>query len=207
MKFVKHKDIVILILWCIMIVSCKSPIGKIGAHNHDAVPLISGYTCCNLRHEGGDDWINELNYVSEPMILFGTPVSVIGYEKNLAHINLNGKLMRLGQDYTREELTLEQYVKRVIVPEDPGKKLVTYPRKIQDAIILGKVMNGMTKEQVIMSVGYPLTQENPDMNAPMWRMWIDSFKEYQLMWDKNGKVKAIIADPVTKSLIVYKPNY
>lgn len=65
----------------------------------------------------------------------------------------------------------------------------------------------MTREQVIMSVGYPLTQENPDMNAPVWRMWIDSFMEYQLMWDENGEVKTIKADSVTKSLIVYRPSY
>lgn len=206
MKFGKHGYIVVLILWCVLVTSCKSPSGKID-NNHKAIPLVSGYTCCNLRHEGGDDWISELNYISEPMIPFGQPVSVISYEKNLAHINLHGKPMRLGQDYTRKDLTLEQYVKRIIVPENPAEKLVTYPRKIQDAIILGKVMNGMTKEQVIMSVGYPFTQENPDMNAPMWRMWIGSFEEYQLMWDKNEKVKAIIADPVTKSLIVYEPNY
>lgn len=91
-----------------MIAGCKSPIGKIGAQNPVATSLISGYTCCNLRHEGGDDWINELNYVTEPMIPFGMPVSVIGYDKKLVHINLNGKLMRLSQDYTREDLTLER---------------------------------------------------------------------------------------------------
>jgi len=66
-------------------------------------------------------------------------------------------------------------------------------------------MKGMTKEQVVMSVGYPLTQENPDMNAPTWRMWTNSLSEYQLMWSKSGKVKTITADPVTKNLIAYKP--
>ncbi len=205
MKLSKYGYIAVLVLSSLLVAGCESPAGKMGAGGND-VPLVSGYTCCNLRHEGGGDWISELNYVDWQMIPLGTPVSVTGYGRNRAHIDLAGKPMRLGQDYTREDLTLEQYVKRVVVDEDPGIKLAAYPSKIQDAIILGKVMNGMTKEQVIMSVGYPLTQENPDMNAPLWRMWIDSFREYQLMWDDNGKVKDVIADPVTKSLIVYKPN-
>jgi len=63
-------------------------------------------------------------------------------------------------------------------------------------------MKGMTREQVIMSVGYPLTQENPVLDAPMWRMWMSSFGEYQLMWGSDGKVKDIIGDPLTKNMIV-----
>ena len=55
-----------------------------------------------------------------------------------------------------------------------------------------------------MSVGYPLTEENPTMDAPLWRMWIDSFSEYQLLWNENGQIKDIVTDPVTKSLIVYQ---
>ena len=129
----------------------------------------------------------------------------IALSRYRAYLDMSGKQMRLGQDYTRDAMTLEEYAKRIIVAEDPRIKLATYPRRIQDAILLGKVMKGMTKEQVIMSVGYPLTQENPDMNAPMWRMWTDSLSEYRLMWRKSGKVKTITEDPVTRNLIVYKP--
>jgi len=36
----------------------------------------------------------------------------------------------------------------------------------------------------------------------MWRMWMSSFGEYQLMWGSDGKVKDIIGDPLTKNMIV-----
>jgi len=173
-------------------------------NNNENIPLISGYTCCNLRYEDGGDWISELTYIQWKMIPLGTPASVTEYGRLRAHVNLGGKPMRLGQDYTRKSLSLEQYVKRIIVPEDPNIKLATFPMEIQNAIKLGKVMNGMTKEQVIMSVGYPLTDENPTMDAPFWRMWIDSFSEYQLLWNENGQVKDIVANPITKKLIVYQ---
>lgn len=202
MKIRNHGFIVILMLGSMLITGCSS-IGMQG-NNNENIPLISGYTCCNLRHEDGGDWISELTYIQWKMIPLGTPASVTEYGRLRAHVNLGGKPMRLGQDYTRKSLSLEQYVKRIIVPEDPNIKLATFPMETQNAIKLGKVMNGMTKEQVIMSVGYPLTDENPTMDAPLWRMWIDSFSEYQLLWNENGQVKDIVANPITKKLIVYQ---
>lgn len=180
--------------------------GASGTAAKSAAPLLSGYTCCNMRYEAGGDWINELNYVGWPMIPLGTEAAVTKYGRNRASVTLGGKPMRIGQDYTREQLSLEQYMARWIVAEDPKVKLATYPASVQAAIKAAKVMNGMTREQVIMSVGYPLTQENPVLDAPMWRMWVSSFGEYQLMWDNDGKVKDIIADPVTKNMIVHAPG-
>lgn len=193
--------IIILVLSSMLIAGCGST-GISGSSNEN-IPPVSGYTCCNLRSEDGD-WISELNYTKWTMIPLGTQASVTEYGRYRAHVNLSGKPMRLGQDYTRKSLSLEQYVKRIIVPEDPNIKLATFPKEIQNAIKQGKVMKGMTKEQVIMSVGYPLTDENPTMDAPLWRMWIDSFSEYQVLWNENGQVKDIVADPVTKNLIVYQ---
>lgn len=181
--------------------SAAKPAAKPAAKAEPA--LLSGYTCCNMRYESGNDWINELNYVGWPMIPLGTEASLSKYGRYRASATIGGKPMRIGQDYTREQLSLEQYMARWIVKDDPKVKLATFPANIQAAIKAGKVLNGMTREQVIMSVGYPLTQENPDLEAPMWRMWVSSFGEYQLMWE-NGKVKDIIADPVTKNMIVHQ---
>ena len=41
-------------------------------------------------------------------------------------------------------------------------------------------MVGMTREQVIVAVGYPLTSENVSLDAPVWRLWRSSDGEYQL---------------------------
>ncbi len=207
MKFIKHSLVAVLAVGGALMAGCQSggtfSGDKAGAKA--AAPLLQGYTCCNLRYEAGGDWISELNYSGWPMIALGTPASVTKYGRSRASVDLGGKPMRIGQDYSREALSLDQYMARLIVAEDPKIKLATYPKEFQEAIKVGKVMNGMSKEQIIMSVGYPLTQENPTMDAPMWRMWASSFSEYQLMWDSNGKVKDIIADPVTKNMIVHQP--
>lgn len=163
--------------------------------------LPQGYTCCNFHYEG--DWINDANYATLPMIPAGTPAKVTGYGRYRAFVELDGKKYRLGQDYGREQETLQQWTAKMIVAEDPKKKIAGYPASVQEAIKLGRVAVGMTREQVIISVGYPLANENPSLDAPVWRMWISSFGEYQLVWE-NNRVKEIITDSLTRNLIVHQ---
>lgn len=166
--------------------------------------LPQGYTCCNFHHEG--DWISDSNYTTLPMIPAGTPARVTGYGRHRAYVEMDGKKMRLGHDYGREQETLQQWTAKMIVPDDPKQKIAGYPAAIQTAIRQGKVAPGMTREQVIISVGYPLTSENASLDAPVWRMWVSSFGEYQIVWDGAGRVKEIAADPLTRNIVVYQPQ-
>lgn len=164
--------------------------------------LPQGYTCCNFHHE--DDWISDSNYATLPMIPLGTPAKVVSYGRYRVHTEMGGKKMRLGLDYGRKQQTLQEWAAKMIVPEDPKVKLATFPPQVQDAIKQGRVAVGMTKEQVIMSVGYPLANENPSLDASLWRMWVSSFGEYQLVWDRDGKVKEIVSDTLSKNIIEYR---
>ena len=164
--------------------------------------LPQGFTCCNFHYEG--DWINDANYTSLPMIPLGTPAKVTGYGRYRAYVEIGGKKMRLGLDYGREQQTLQAWTAKMVVPDDPKVKLASYPPQIQSVIQQGKVAVGMSKEQVIMSVGYPLANENLSMDAPIWRMWVSSFGEYQLLWDPNGRVKEIVTDSLTRNIIVHR---
>ena len=166
MQASKRSVQVAAMLAAVVLAGCQTG-GSDTSESKSAPPLLSGYTCCNIRHEAGSDWINELNYVGWPMIPLGTQASITSYGRQRAAVTIGGKPMRIGQDYTREQLSLEQYMARWIVPRDPNIKLATFPANIQASIKAGKVMKGMTREQVIMSVGYPLTQENPVLDAPM----------------------------------------
>lgn len=64
----------------------------------------------------------------------------------------------------------------------------------------------MTKEQVIMAVGYPVSSENPWLGAPVWKMQASMFGKYQLLWDASGKVAKIVADRNTRERIVFQPS-
>ena len=175
---------------------------KTAAPSESALP--EGFTCCNFHYEG--DWISDSNYTTLPMIPVGTPAKVTKYySRYRTSVNIGGKPMRLGLDYGREKETLQQWTAKMIVADDPNIKIATFPDAIKNAIKQGKLATGMTKEQVIMSVGYPLTSENSSLDAPVWRMWVSSEDEYQVLWGSDGLVKEITGSPVALAVVVYKP--
>jgi hypothetical protein len=201
-----------------MLPDCLKPWGKrafaglfavlAGCHGAGVQPgkaaLREGFTCCNLHHE--DDWINDGNYAELPMIPAGAPVKLFGYGGDRADVLIDGKPFRLGHDYGRAQESLQQWVAKIVVASDPKLKIADYPAGAQEAIRLGMVMPGMTKEQVVMSLGYPLTSENASLNAPVWRYWISSFEEYQILWGKDGLVREVVAAPTVKTRVVFQPG-
>ena len=103
-------------------------------------------------------------------------------------LDASGQKLWLGNDYSRE-IDLTRLCERFVVKTDPKAKLASFPAKTQEAIKTMKVSKGMTKEQVLMSVGYPITSENPTLDAPVWRYWLSSFEPFTVVWDAQGRVQ------------------
>jgi hypothetical protein len=174
------------------------------AADRSVSPLpFQGFACCTLHYE--KDWISDGNYAILPSIPAGTPITVLKYGRHKAYAQINGQPMRLGHDYGREQETLDQWVHKVVADVDPTAKISTYPPGIQAAIRQGRVMVGMTREQAVIAVGYPLTSETPTLDSPIWRHWVSSFEEYQLLWGPDGLIREISAVDTVKNAIVYQP--
>lgn len=166
-----------------------------------AESLPQGYLCCNMRTDGS--WISDINYAEngKRIVPVGTPAKVTGHGRFRVHVELDGSKQAIGNDYSRD-LNLDQFAERYVVKDDPKAKINSYPAKIRDAIKSARLVPGMTREQVLMSVGYPVTSENPSLDAKVWRFWLSSFSEFQVVFDNNGRVKEITTDPQTRNLIV-----
>ncbi len=166
-----------------------------------AQPTPEGFLCCNMRSDGS--WISDINYAEggKRIIPAGTPVKVTGYGRYRVRIEVDGSRQAIGNDYSRD-LDMGQFMARYVVQDDPKKKLATYPERIRKAIESARVMPGMTREQVFMAVGYPVSSENPSLDAPILRFWLSSFAEFQLSFDDTGRVKEITTDPTTRNLVV-----
>jgi len=162
-----------------------------------------GFACCNLHFD--KDWINDGNYAKFPMIPAGTPIEVQSYGKDRAFVSINGKPMKLGHDYGRDQETLDQWVNKIVVDQDPGPRISRYPRPVQDAIQTGKLMVGMTREQAIVAIGYPLTSENGPLESSTWKMWRSTHGEYDLNFGPDGRLTSITGDDEAVGQMVYKP--
>ncbi len=159
-----------------------------------------GFLCCNYRYDS--DWMSDSNYAGYPMMPVGTPTKITDYGRYRVFTEMGGKKMRIGNDYSREMSNLE-FAKRMVVRDDPKLKIAKFPPRIQQAIAAARLVNGMTKDQVIMSIGYPILSENPALDAPVWRYWLSSFEEFQVNWEKN--VVGSVTGPATVLSRVYTP--
>jgi len=161
----------------------------------------AGFLCCNMRSDGS--WISDINYDEngKKIIPVGTPIKVTGYGHYRVKVDINGKSQAIGNDYSRD-LSQEDFAKRYVVADDPAVKIAGFPKKIQDAIAQGRLALGMTREQVLMSVGYPVSSENHHLEDKTWRFWINSFQEFRVRFDDSGRVTDVEGDADAKSKIL-----
>ena len=175
--------------------------GALSVHAQ-AQPTFDGYLCCNMRTDGS--WISDSNYAEsgKRVIPAGTPTRVTGYGRYRVHVELSpGGKQAIGNDYSRD-LDLGTFARRYVVSEDPAQKIAGYSPKIRDAIRSARITRGMTRDQVFMAVGFPISSENPNLDAQVLRFWLSSFGEFQVQFDNAGRVREVTTDPQTRNLVV-----
>lgn len=151
-----------------------------------------GYTCCNLHFKG--DWISDANWHNQPMIPAGAKIRVLDYGWNRASVDIDGKPFRLGHDYGRREESLEQWVAKIVVKHNPRAKIEKYPARVKAAIAEGRVIPGMTREQVLIAVGHPPTHQTPTLSATVWNHWASNAGRYEVHW-KGDHVDRLVGAP------------
>lgn len=163
-------------------------------------PPYEGYLCCNFFNDGS--WVNDINYRSErhKLIPAGTPVKVLGFGRWRLNVEIDGKKLDIGNDYSRT-IPLEEWARRIVVPEDPTKALAGAPRKIQEAVRDAKLLPGMTRAQVLLAVGWPPLSYNKDLEAPAWEYWVTRSYVVQVVWDEKGRVERIFGSPEARALV------
>lgn len=155
-----------------------------------------GFLCCNMRTDGA--WISDSNYQEsgKRIIPFGTPVKYKGLGRYRVHVEVEGKSQAIGNDYSRD-IPLEAFARRYIVSEDPKAKVARASPKMRRAIETARVTKGMTKEQVLTALGYPISSENPHLDVPRWRYWLWSFSPFVVHFDNAGLVSRVEAKSQT----------
>jgi len=162
--------------------------------------LQSGYACCNLRYDG--DQIKDSNLGQLPFIAAGTPVRVKTIDDNVAQVDVDGRPMRMVLENRGAE-TIQQWLARIVVGEDPRTRLAAFPPAVRDAIRAGKLAKGMTREQVIMAVGYPQTSDKLPLDGPHWRYWWSGFSPYYVYWSRD-KVSRIDGQGEVVGNVIFK---
>ncbi|WP_284618636.1 hypothetical protein [Aquabacterium humicola] len=160
----------------------------------------AAYTCCNLHYDG--DWISDANWSTLPLIPAGARIVVKDWGRHRAHVLINGRPMRIGLDYGRERLTREQLLASLMVKDDPRVRLATFPEAVQRAVRAGLAMVGMTREQALMALGPPRADQTPSLDALRWTYFTQQEDPFVLVWDGEGRIVSIEADPAVTAIVV-----
>ena len=155
-----------------------------------AQELLEGYTCCNLHYD--KEWISDANWLQAPMIPAGARIKVLSYDSSRrAAVDVDGKQLKVSMDYGKDE-PVEKFLAKIIVKTSPKSKIDRYPEPVRSAIHSGKVIPGMTREQVLVAVSYPPTHKTPSLDTPIWQHWQSRAGRFEIRWDDHGKVREVV---------------
>jgi hypothetical protein len=161
-----------------------------------------GYACCNLHHS--DNLIGDANSAQLPFIPAGTPVTVRRVEAARADLEIEGKAMQFVLEGGRSGPTAQEWVDKLVIAEDPRQRLERYPANVRNAIRAGRVMKGMTREQVTMALGYAQTDPARPGVGSQSRYWWTSFVPFYVHWAKNGTVARVEGPAEALAQLIYK---
>jgi hypothetical protein len=150
----------------------------------------SRYLCCNMHYDKPD--ITDVNYLQGTLVPLGTRVQILEVRKNSVKFQPAGQPpLTLSLRHGKKMMTFDQYLDRIFVAEDPHAKLPK-PRdrkhaadteKVRKAIEGGVIEPGMTREQVLMAVGYPPAHRTPSLESGVWTYWSNRWATYQVYFD------------------------
>ena len=139
------------------------------------------YTCCNMHYESAD--ISDANYYSGTLLPAGSQAQVQNMKGRSVTFTADGHPLTLTQSYGTQQETFQAYLDKVLVADDPKAKLASWPKAVQNVVRQGQVEVGMTRDQVIMSLGYPPTHRTPSLNDPVWKILV------QPLGDVSGRLR------------------
>ena len=153
----------------------------------------SRYLCCNLHYEKPE--ISDVNYLKGTLIPVGTRVQILEVGRRDVKFQAAGHPpITLVHKYGKDTQGFDQYLDRIFLRDDPRATLprpaksakqaqVKDAERLRKEIEHGVVEPGMTKDQVIMAIGYPPAHRTPSLDAPMWTYWANRWATFEVYFD------------------------
>jgi hypothetical protein len=142
----------------------------------------SRFLCCNLHYE--KDALTDVNYQRGTLVPFGTHVTILEVGRNRVKFRPDGHpALTLAHRYGKGAESMDQYLGRLFVTEDPRLRLRRVPAKTRTQIEQGVVAPGMTREQVLMALGYPPAHRTPSLDSPKWTYWENRWATFEVFFE------------------------
>lgn len=149
----------------------------------------SKFLCCNVHYEKNE--INDNWFQVGTPIKAGTRVQIMEVRKNSVLFQAEGHPpIRLELKYGEKLVAFDDYLRRVFPDTNPLLKFGKKKSKLEQAAIDGRVEPGMTRDQVILAIGYPPAHMTPSLEQDSWHYWTNRWHQYYVIFSK-GKVDRV----------------
>ncbi|MFN8544692.1 MAG: hypothetical protein U0807_10900 [Candidatus Binatia bacterium] len=169
-------------------------------------PLVgqTRYLCCNLHYEKPE--VSDVNYQVGVMVPFGTRVQILEVRRSSVKFQAEGHPpITAVLKYGDHVITMDQFMSRLFVADDPHGKLPRGAGKpagkptgkkgappapaasthVRELIESGTVEEGMTRDQVLLALGYPPAHRTPNLDAAAWTYWHNHWATFVVYFDGN----------------------
>lgn len=163
----------------------------------------AAFTTLNLRYEG--DWIGNGPVPELPFVPAGARLKVVEVGRDRAKVLVNGRKMRVGIDWTEGGETVQQFIARITSGDDPRPAMDAWPAAVREAVRAGRVMPGMTRQQVLTALGPPRPDLTRSLDGPEWAYGLQEGEEVFMVFADDGTLKAVDASRKARGLLVYAP--
>jgi hypothetical protein len=149
------------------------------------------YLCCNVHFDAAKPTITDALSTQGTLIPFGTRVEVRKVTRDTVTFEAVGHPpITLEYTYGAKALSFDQYLGRLFVTEDPRLKLKKVPARQVKLVEKGTVAPGMSRDQVIMALGYPTADRTPSLEASSWTYSTGSSQALVVYFD-GGRVSSV----------------
>ncbi|MBN1905695.1 MAG: outer membrane protein assembly factor BamE [Deltaproteobacteria bacterium] len=149
----------------------------------------------HYQNNGKDSKASYANYTNpgagHKIVTVNTPVQIKSWKRKGFIIVNTETNEEIYFEYSEErmQMTAEEYLNKITSPAKVD--LSKLSEKDLKGIKEGVASAGMTKDGVMMALGYPATHRTPSLESNTWVYWSNRFKTIAVTFDDKGIVTAI----------------
>jgi len=150
-------------------------------------------TLTNLHPDDGYERLYAANFQQPGLIPICSEVTLLMMftDKMLFRVNATGKeYWYLEYDATQEPLSTN--LSHYFGQDCPQGRLAALTPIEKEGVRLGIPKKGMSKDALVLAIGYPLRRDTPSLEDSTWRYWISRFSYFTVQFDPSGKVEQVV---------------
>ena len=149
------------------------------------------YLCCNIHFDPQKPEITDAIPSQGTLIPFGTRVEVQKVTKDTVRFEAAGHpAITLAYDHGSKAMPFGTYLGYLFVSDDPRLKLKKVPARQVKLVEKSTVAPGMTRDQVVMALGYPPGDRTPSLESSTWT-YVPGPGETLVVYFADGRVSSV----------------